>query len=107
MQRLRALRGPVQLQGPRHWCVQQHPSDAETPGDDGLRCPASGSARNPSPRMVAWLLSQTWAMNTAIKPKTTANPIMTMVWHARQLVPFDATELFFGLFVRTLEVMKY
>jgi len=25
------------------------------------------------------LLSQTWAMNTASKPKTTANPIMTMV----------------------------
>jgi hypothetical protein len=29
--------------------------------------------------MFAWLLSQTWAMNTAIRPKTTANPIMTMV----------------------------
>ena len=29
--------------------------------------------------MLAWLLSQTWAMNTASKPNTTANPIMTMV----------------------------
>jgi hypothetical protein len=29
--------------------------------------------------MFAWLLSQTCAMNTASKPKTTANPIMTMV----------------------------
>lgn len=30
-------------------------------------------------RMFAWLLSQTWAMKTASKPKTAANPIMTMV----------------------------
>jgi hypothetical protein len=29
--------------------------------------------------MLAWLLSQIWAMNTASKPNTTANPIMTMV----------------------------
>ena len=30
-------------------------------------------------RILAWLLSQTWAMNTASRPKTTAKPIMTKV----------------------------
>jgi hypothetical protein len=29
--------------------------------------------------MLAWLLSQTCAMNTASKPNTTANPVMMMV----------------------------
>ena len=41
--------------------------------------------------MLAWLLSQTWAMNTASRPNTTANPIMTMVLARTAFVPFDAT----------------
>jgi hypothetical protein len=40
--------------------------------------------------MLAWLLSQAWAMNTASRPNTTANPIMTMVLARKVLVPFDA-----------------
>jgi hypothetical protein len=35
-------------------------------------------------------LSQAWAMNTASRPNTTANPIMTMVLARKVLVPFDA-----------------
>ncbi len=41
--------------------------------------------------MLAWLLSQAWAMNTASRPNTTANPIMTMVLARTAFVPFDAT----------------
>jgi len=46
--------------------------------------------------ILAWLLSQVWAMNTASRPKTTAKPIMTMVL-ARTGVgfPFDAKDEFF------------
>src|SRR5262245_54231675 len=51
-------------------------------------------------RTFAWLLSQTWAINTAIKPKTTANPIMTMVLARTTQAPFGATEISDGLFVR-------
>jgi hypothetical protein len=36
------------------------------------------------------LLSQAWAMNTASRPNTTANPIMTRVLARNFFVPFDA-----------------
>ena len=37
--------------------------------------------------MLAWLLSQTCAMNTASRPNTTANPIMTMVLARKAFCP--------------------
>ena len=57
--------------------------------------------------MLAWLLSQTWAMKTASKPKTTAKPVMTMVLARTFFVPLDATRNCSGLFVKTLEAKKY